>query len=103
MCVQASVSDALGQASGYKGGEQYQDAVTAVLRKLSSADHVAWAPDFGAALVTTQVHGPHQQSIIHAICLDNWSEETHRHAPVQRHLPSKSAARSTWWCRGRCE
>lgn len=48
-----------------------------MLRALLSPEKVAWAPEFGAALVATEVHVPFHQTILHAVCLDAWSEDSH--------------------------
>eukprot|EP00892_Ulva_mutabilis_P010317 jgi/Ulvmu1/7658/UM038_0087.1 len=91
-CMQAELNDALGMACGYKDGREYQAAMRAVLLALSSPTKVAWAPEFGAALVATEVHVPYRQSMIQAICLDTWTESIHREDSTGVHTATADAA-----------
>lgn len=76
--MQADLNEMLASASGYDTGAAYQEAMERVLQAMKSPEKVAWAPEFGAALVATEVHAPVHQSIIHAVCLDTWSQQFHR-------------------------
>lgn len=83
--LQDEIKAALAMNSRYHSSAAYQDALDSVLSALVDPGKVAWAPEFGVALVATESHVPFHQTILQAVCLDNWSEESHRYSDSMVH------------------
>ena len=59
----------------------FHGAVNSVLSDMAHPEHVQWAPEFAAALVAFEQHTPYPQTMIQAVCLDQWTTYMHRFAP----------------------
>eukprot|EP00892_Ulva_mutabilis_P000024 jgi/Ulvmu1/10021/UM059_0070.1 len=53
-------------------------AIAVVVSQMADSSAVAWVPSFGAALVAIDQTIPQARTVIHAICLDAWEQNTHR-------------------------
>ena len=56
----------------------FQLALTDVLSSMVDPHDVSWAPEFSCALVAGHQSMPRAQTVIFAVCLDNWESQTHR-------------------------